>query len=105
VTELFEGPGAESAERGAGEGVVELAGSAPAADLAERFGVPFGARDVQTLGGLLAQRLGRIPRGGERFLLAGLEFDVLEASATRVERVAVRRGPARVISLEGGHGA
>jgi len=105
VTELFEGPGAESAERGAGEGVVELVGSAPAADLAERFGVTFGSRDVQTIGGLLAQRLGRIPRSGERFLLAGLEFDVLEASATRVERVAVRRGQARVISLEGGHGA
>jgi CBS domain containing-hemolysin-like protein len=105
VTELFEGPGAESAERGAGEGVVELAGSAPAADLAERFGVTFGSRDVQTIGGLLAQRLGRIPRGGERFLLAGLEIDVLEASATRVERVAVRRGQARAISLEGGHGA
>jgi magnesium and cobalt transporter len=73
--------------------------------LAERFGVAFGSRDVQTIGGLLAQRLGRIPRAGERFQLAGLEFDVLQATVTRVERLVVRRAPVRAISLEGGREA
>jgi len=105
VVELFEGPVAAADDRPPADAVVELSGSAPAAELAERFGVSFGSREVQTIGGLLAQRLGRIPRAGERFLLAGLEFDVLHATVTRVERVAVRRGPARVIPLDGGREA
>jgi CBS domain containing-hemolysin-like protein len=44
--------------------------------------------------------LGRIPKTGERFLLGGLEFDILSASATRVERVAVRSGSTRTIVLD-----
>jgi CBS domain containing-hemolysin-like protein len=101
VAELFEEPAAVE-EAGRADEVVELAGSMPAAELAERFDVTLDTRDVQTVGGLLAQRLGRIPRAGERFQLLGLEFDVLQASATRVERVVVRRGPTRVITLDGG---
>jgi CBS domain containing-hemolysin-like protein len=53
------------------------------------------------VGGLLIQALGRIPRAGERFTYQGLEFDILAASATRVERVAVRPGPVRTIALGG----
>jgi len=55
---------------------------------------------VQTVAGLLVQALGRIPRPGERFALHGLEFDILAATATRVERVAVRPGPVRTVPLE-----
>jgi putative hemolysin len=101
VSELFEAPAAECADQDAAA-VAEFPGTAPSAELAERFGVGGGAREVQTIGGLLAQRLGRIPRAGERFVLSGLEFDVLEATATRVERVAVRRTGVRVIPLDGG---
>ena len=46
------------------------------------------------------QALGRIPRAGERFTYKGLEFDVLAASTTRVERVAVRPGPVRAQPLD-----
>ena len=81
--------------------VVELEGSAPASRLEEAFDVTFGSRDVQTVGGLLVQALGRIPRAGERLALKGLEFDILAATATRVERVAVRPGPVRAIALDG----
>jgi Mg2+/Co2+ transporter CorC len=68
--------------------------------LADRFGAGAMVRGAQTVGGLLIQALGRIPRAGERFQLGGLEFDVLAASATRVERVAVRPGPVRLTSLD-----
>jgi len=44
--------------------------------------------------------LGRIPRPGERLALRGLEFDILAATATRVERVAVRPGPVPTLSLD-----
>ncbi|HYS20246.1 MAG TPA: hemolysin family protein [Gemmatimonadales bacterium] len=80
--------------------LVVLEGSAPAAELEEAFGVKVDSRGAQTVGGLLIQALGRIPRPGGRFLYMGLEFDVLAASATRVERVAVRPGGVRAISLD-----
>jgi len=80
--------------------VVEVEGNAPAADLAEKLGVQLGG-GTQSVAGMLIQALGRIPRAGERFTLKGLEFDILAASATRVERVAVRRGAVRTIALGG----
>jgi CBS domain containing-hemolysin-like protein len=81
---------------------IEIEGNAPLTTLAERLEVVLGGegRPAQTVGGLLIQALGRIPRAGERFTYKGLEFDVLAATATRVERVAVRPGPVRAVSLD-----
>ncbi len=99
VSELFEPSGSiPDVTR-----VVEVEGSALTTELVEKLGVPLGGSGgAQTLGGLLMQALGRIPRPGERFTYLGLEFDILAASATRVERVAVRPGPVRTIALGGG---
>lgn len=80
--------------------LVELEGNEPAARLQEAFGISVDARDAQTVGGLLVHALGRIPHAGERFLLAGLEFDILAATSTRVERVVVRPGPIRAVPLD-----
>lgn len=99
VSELFEPAAAEhSVAR-----VLEIEGSMPAAELAEQLGVELGdaGTGAQTIAGLLMQSLGRIPRAGERLALHGLEFDILAASATRVERIAVRSGPVRTINLGG----
>jgi CBS domain containing-hemolysin-like protein len=52
--------------------------------------------------GLLTRLAGRIPHAGERFVLQGLEWDVLAASPTRVDRVVVRRTPVAVTSLPRG---
>ncbi len=83
---------------GSSAGVVELDGSTLSSDVANRFGIRLAA-DVETIGGLLAREAGRIPNAGDRFILKGLEFDVLAASPTRVERIAVRRGPVRTVRL------
>jgi len=99
VSEIFE-PAEQAASGEPPTRIVELDGSAPASRLQETLGVPLEARGVQTVGGLLVQALGRIPRPGERFTLHGLEFDILAANATRVERVAVRPGPVRTVPLE-----
>jgi len=80
--------------------LVELEGSAPLSVLEERLGVRVEVRGVETVGGLLIHALGRIPRAGGRFLYKGLEFDVLAATATRVERLAVRPGPVRMLPLD-----
>lgn len=100
VSELFEAP----PPTGDTTRIVEVEGSMPATELAQTLGVEIGT-GAQTVGGLLIQALGRIPRAGERFTFKGLEFDVLAASATRVERVAVRPGPVRAVALGGGGGS
>lgn len=99
VSEIFE-PTEPSASGETPARIVELEGSAPASRLEEMLGVTLKVPGVQTVGGLLVHTLGRIPRPGERFALHGLEFDILAASATRVERVTVRPGPVRTIPLE-----
>jgi len=99
VSELFE----PTAPTQHATRIVEVSGNTPTTELAEKLGVTLGGRgggDVQSVGGLLIQALGRIPHPGERFTLKGLEFDILAASATRVERVAVRPGPTRVQPLD-----
>jgi len=97
VSELFE----PTTPQPSAAQVVEVEGNVPVTELAEKLGVTLGASSAQTVGGLLMQALGRIPRAGERYTLQGLEFDVLAASATRVERVAVRPGPVRTVALGG----
>jgi len=96
VSELFE-PSSTSPDT---TRVVEVEGSTPTTELAEKLGLSVGS-GAQSVGGLLIQALGRIPRAGERFTYQGLEFDILAASVTRVERVAVRPGPVRTIALGG----
>jgi CBS domain containing-hemolysin-like protein len=102
VSELFE-PTAKTTDV---TRVVEVDGSTPASELAETLGggIELGGTvgSAQTVAGLLIQALGRIPRAGERFTWKGLEFDILAASATRVERIAVRPGPVRAVTLGGG---
>jgi len=101
VSELFEP--APAALPTAGR-VIEVEGNALATELAEKLGVTLASTGTtQTVAGLLIQVLGRIPRTGERFAWQGLEFDVLAASATRVERIAVRVGPVRTVALGGAH--
>lgn len=80
--------------------LLEFEGNTPLADVAEAFGASLGAWGVQTIGGFLVQAVGRIPRAGERFTVGELEFDVLQATPTRVERVVVRAGPVRAVALD-----
>jgi CBS domain containing-hemolysin-like protein len=105
VAELFEPQAATAAPAlPAASRVLEIEGNTPVSTLTETLGVSVGA-EAQTVGGLLIHALGRIPRAGERFTYKSLEFDILAASATRVERVAVRPAPVRTIALGGGGGA
>lgn len=82
-----------------GADMFEADGASPPAAIEDRFGVSLRARNTTTIGGLLAGLAGRIPSAGERFVLAGLEFDVVEASPNRIERLHIRRGPVPAIPL------
>jgi putative hemolysin len=65
----------------------------------ERFGVSLPAGRSTTVGGLLVEWAGRIPNAGERFFVQGLEFDVLQASLTRIERLLIRSGATSAVQL------
>jgi CBS domain containing-hemolysin-like protein len=79
--------------------VFETDGATPASAVGERFGVALPAGQASTIGGLVAELAGRIPNPGERFTLLGLEFDVVQASPTRIERLLIRPGPAFAVPL------
>ncbi len=72
--------------------------------VAEAFGVDLlaaqngeDAPDFDTIGGLIAHEMGHVPRRGEAFILAGLQFVVLHtrAGAVRWFKVARAEPPAR----------
>jgi CBS domain containing-hemolysin-like protein len=98
VDETFESSDTQDEIDLAAGDVLEVPGETPTDEIAENLNaeLPPGA---ETIGGLLTRAAGRIPRAGERFELAGLEFYVLAATATRVERLVVRRGAPTAIKL------
>ena len=68
-------------------------------EIQERFGVTLPPGRSTTIGGLLVEWAGRIPHAGERFVVRGLEFDVIHASPTRIERLLIRSGPIPAVPL------
>jgi CBS domain containing-hemolysin-like protein len=62
-------------------------------ELAELFGVRIEAEDVETVGGLLAQRLGRVPIAGSTATVAGLRLtaESLAGRRNRIAAVTVQR--------------
>jgi CBS domain containing-hemolysin-like protein len=65
-----EGPRIEDLE----DGTVRVSVRVPIDDLEERFDVSFDLEDVETVGGLLAAELGRVPIAGATVELQGLRF-------------------------------
>ncbi len=85
--------------------LLEVDGATTVADVAEQLDLDIGATGALTIGGLLVARLGRIPLTGERFRVAGVDLDVVEATPARIERVLIRRGtPPPRVDLDRGRG-
>jgi CBS domain containing-hemolysin-like protein len=100
VGEIFdEYDEAPAAPAGAAAPFLEADATTPLTAVAERFGVVLPEGPATTVAGMLAERAGRIPVVGDRFLLRGLEFDVEQASPARAERIVVRPVP-RAVPLE-----
>jgi magnesium and cobalt transporter len=53
------------------------------------FGTQFSDEEFDTIGGLVMNYLGRLPRRGETFMLGGLEFKVLRADRRRLDMLRV----------------
>ena len=86
----------------AGPVLFETDGNVSPEEIEERFGVSLPEGRSTTMAGLLAEWAGRIPNAGERFTVRGLEFDVLQASPTRIERLLIRSGPSALVTLQPG---
>ena len=82
-----------------GPTLFETDGNVSPEAIEDRFGVSLPRGRSTTMGGLLVEWAGRIPNAGERFAIRGLEFDVLEASPTRIERLLIRSGGTSTVTL------
>jgi len=76
-----------------GDGRARVTARLPVEELEELFGVRIEAEDVETVGGLLAQRLGRVPIAGSVASVAGLRLtaESLAGRRNRIGTVAVER--------------
>ncbi len=92
LSEEYEKPGDEI--RPAGEGKWHIEGTLSAREWAERFlpGIEIPGR-VETVGGLVAWVLGRIPSEGDRAVFGPYVFKVLRARKKRVVLVEMTRVP------------
>jgi magnesium and cobalt transporter len=66
----------------------------------DEIGSHFNDEGVDTIGGLVAGHLGRMPRKGETFDLAGLRFEVMRADARQVHVLLVEKLPQQVTSQD-----
>jgi magnesium and cobalt transporter len=62
----------------------------------EMLGVQLPNDDVDTIGGVVANHLGRMPRKGEQFNIDRLRFEVLRADARQVHVLLVEKLPGRL---------
>jgi CBS domain containing-hemolysin-like protein len=76
-----------------GDGQARVTARLPVEELGELFGVHIEAEDVETVGGLLAQRLGRVPIAGSVATVAGLRLtaESLAGRRNRIGTVTVER--------------
>jgi len=91
-------------EPAGGPTVFEIDGNVPPEAIEERFGVALPAGRSTTVAGLIVEWAGRIPNPGERFLVRGLELDIIQASPTRIERLIIRAGGVPAVALPSGAG-
>jgi CBS domain containing-hemolysin-like protein len=59
-------------------------------ELEEILGIDLGDGDADTLGGLLYESIGRVPRVGELIASRGLEFRVESVVGQRIDKVRVK---------------
>jgi CBS domain containing-hemolysin-like protein len=72
------------------DGSYLIDGSAEIKKVEELFHKEIEADDFTTVAGLLIRKLGRVPAVGEKIEFAGIQFEVVDADAHRVNRVRLR---------------
>lgn len=73
------------------DGHLSVEGGVPLAELESLLGHSFHREDVTSVGGLVLDAFGRVPRSGEKVELDGVELTVEQVARRRVRRVRVTR--------------
>ena len=68
-------------------------GTFPLERLSRLTGTPLASTEYNSVAGLVLELAGKVPPVGARYQLAGLELEVVRASARRIEQVRVSRAP------------
>jgi hemolysin (HlyC) family protein len=74
-----------------GDGMLSVEGGVPLSELESLLGHSFRREDVATVGGLVLDAFGRVPRSGERIEVEGIALTVEQVARRRVRRVKVAR--------------
>jgi magnesium and cobalt transporter len=84
------------------DGSHRVAGDVAITAVNEAFGTQLPADDFETIGGLVAHQMGRVPRRAESVQMSGLRFTVMITRGGAVRWFRVRREPAPASSADGG---
>jgi magnesium and cobalt transporter len=84
------------------DGSHRVAGDVTIAAVNESFGSHLSEADFETIGGLVAQEHGRVPRRGEAVVIGGLRFAVMITRGGAVRWFRVARVPPSATSADGG---
>ncbi|MEI8235478.1 MAG: hemolysin family protein [Verrucomicrobiota bacterium] len=76
-----------------GEHQLLVAGNARLDDLSERVGIDLEAEGLDTIGGLIFNQLGALPRLGETVEIKGLRFTIRRATSKRIQEMQVEVPP------------
>jgi len=68
-----------------------VSGAAEVEELEELFDVELAKDDFITVGGLIANTLGRLPQKGERLSVKGLSVEVLDVDQKRIKKLRIRK--------------
>jgi putative hemolysin len=79
-------------------GAYDVEGTATIEEIGEALGVEVDARDMRTVAGFIMERLGRMPRAGDRVVAAGHVFHVIAVSGPRIQKVRIQRHGTRPTS-------
>ena len=79
IEDEFDDKDGESGIYTLADGSQRVAGDAPVAAVNSHFDAHLPTDEFETIGGVVAQELGRVPRRGESVRLAGLQFTVMLA--------------------------
>jgi magnesium and cobalt transporter len=102
IEDEFDEADAESAVYTLADGSHRVAGDVDISAVNEAFAVHLPEDDFDTIGGLIAHRLGRVPRRGESADVEGLRFSVMLTRGGAVRWFKVQRLP-KAAATEDGH--
>lgn len=81
----------------AGAGAVDADAAVLIAEVNEALGLTLADDEVDTIGGLVYNTMGRIPNPGDSVTVSGAELEVLRTDANRIMRVRVRKIASEVV--------